>query len=156
MVVTGGSIGYFKSHALSMRVKFLEEFLNFITYMETQIRFCSDSLYKIVSRFDIENTSLSFLKYCCNEDKPFNVLWEESLKHIPSDTGLQDSDLKIISELGSGLGTSDVDGQIAHCEIYKSHINSRLCDAKDERNKKGKLYQMLGICAGLTVALLLI
>lgn len=157
VVAVGTAIGLLKSRSLSLRVKFLEEFLSFITYMETEIRYSSDSLYQIINRFSSTNeSSLNFLSYCTEKSHTFSDEWNESIKKISSEVGLKETDIKLIKEFGAGLGISDIDGQIAHCEVNKTHLKSRLSDAIEERNKKGRLYRMLGICSGLTLALILI
>ena len=56
----------------------------------------------------------------------------------------------------SGLGRSDTDGQLSHCDIYIADFSRMLAEAKRDKSEKSRLYTALGAAAGLAVLILLI
>ncbi len=155
---TGASIGFFQSNKLILRVKFLESYISLVRYIETEVRYCASSIIQILENYFSEN-KIGIIDSCIKhtyEDIPFSQAWclavDESCKRYY----LKKEDISLIKDFGNGLGISDIDGQVAHCESNIELINIRLAEARDERKKKYRLYQTLGISGGLCLALLLI
>ena len=62
----------------------------------------------------------------------------------------------ILTELAEKLGRYDLDKQLSAIRFAKMQAENRLALAEKERSLKSKTYETLGICAGLSVAILLI
>lgn len=78
---------------------------------------------------------------------------QKAVASIPQSYGLNESDKKLVCDFFSLLGTSDCDGQTAHCELYISLIKQLLSSQREEAAKKSKLMRLLGIFAGIGVGL---
>lgn len=156
VVTTGGAVGLVKSHFLNSRVKFMESFLKFITYIQTEIRFSSDSIFKIIERYCGTDNSLPFLRDMEIQGETFTTSWESAIDKIPIEAGITEGDRELIHDFGMGLGVSDIEGQTAHCEIGKKLVQNRILDAREQLIKKGKLYRILGFGCGIGLALLMI
>ncbi|MEG1887222.1 MAG: stage III sporulation protein AB, partial [Oscillospiraceae bacterium] len=55
-----------------------------------------------------------------------------------------------------GLGKSDVEGQLKHCELYEKRIGDCIADAAEQHTKKGQLYKTLSLISAAAIAVLLI
>ena len=62
----------------------------------------------------------------------------------------------MLYNFGKEIGNTDTDGQISFCNVNKKLISMMLENAKDEKNKKSKLYFMLGSSFGLCVTIMLL
>lgn len=151
-------MGFVISRKLSMRVRFLQQCLQFISYIETEIRYSQRVLSEIISEYKNESEFKNFLievKENLKLRANFSDAWAESVHKIPNSYGLLKQDKELISEFGQELGSTDVDGQIALCSLNKSLISSILNAAKEEKTKKSKLYFMLGTSFGMCIAIIL-
>lgn len=144
-----------ESHKLAQRVEQLEGFLRFLTAAQTEIRYSAVDVAQIVQR---HGSGLGFLRkcaQCCRDGWDFQSAWEEGLRSGAKGTGLTEKDLSILRRFGAGFGASDLEGQLSHCDLYAQLVNNSLESAREDKNRKGKLYFMLGSFSGVTVALLL-
>lgn len=152
-------MGFVISRKLSMRVRFLQQYLQFISCIETEIRYSQRVLSEIISEYKNESEFKNFLievKENLKLRANFSDAWTESVHKIPDSYGLLKQDKELISEFGQELGSTDVDGQIALCSLNKSLISSILNAAKEEKTKKSKLYFMLGTSFGMCIAIILL
>lgn len=62
----------------------------------------------------------------------------------------------ILLELGSSLGKSDAEGQLALIELYKNRLCACSSAAADDLNKKGKLFSSVGMLCGIGAAIIII
>ncbi len=148
-----------QSHRLTMRVRFLEQYLKWISQLETEIRYCAEGIPRLLNKHGKEAEMLSFLKNCADQLQkglPFPDAWKQAVQEISSDYGLKPDDLHLVLEFGNGLGASDIDGQTAHCRMHRELLQTHLENAREEKQKKGRLYIMLGLFGGIGVALLIL
>lgn len=158
LIATGSFLGFSKSKQLSNRVEFLEYYMRLLSYIETQIRYSSDCLFNLLTNYET-NEKLSFIKRCLykvDNGISFPKAWCEEVQNISKEIGLKCEDINLIEDFGKGLGISDIEGQVSHCELHKSLIFEKLSDARIQKQKKYKLYQMLGVCSGICAGLFLI
>lgn len=157
IVLTGAAIGYLQSKKLTARTAFLEEYQRFLSELTLQIRYDSGSLQRIFEKLSGYRYLEPVLKTCCQKMKegvPFLEAWNQGIQKLSSDSGLLKGDLELLSELGKGLGISDLEGQLSHLKLNEELAKLRLEEARESKVKKGKLYQMLGLSLGITTALL--
>ena len=147
--------GYSESRKLSLRAEQLEKFIQFITNAKTEIRYSAMPVHQIVEKHSEGMRLLSKCAEYCGTGLEFPAAWKRGVQEGTAGLGLKKEDLKVMREFGEGLGATDLDGQLAHCELYLQMVSSRLEDAKKEKATKSKLYLMLGVSAGLAAALLL-
>ena len=70
-------------------------------------------------------------------------------------SGLKLKDKRLIEQFGAELGHTDIEGQIAHCEVTAKLLEEQIEQAREEKKKKSKLFSMLGLCFGTGIALLI-
>ena len=63
---------------------------------------------------------------------------------------------EVMTELGDHLGRFDLQGQINGLEHCREHCVSKLKLLSDNKEKRLRSYQTLGLCAGAAIAILLV
>lgn len=157
MVLCGAGAGYLQSHKLSLRVRFLEQYLQFLNYLQTQIRFSSSTTVQLIEAYTHKQDKLAFLSDCAElaeRGDSFPQAWKTAVNQIPSTLGLKQEDQELLLDFGQNFGTSDVEGQLSYCSLQFSMAQGLLEDAKGEKQKKQRLYMMLGVTSGTSLALL--
>lgn len=141
-----------------MRASFFEQLVGFLTELQTQIRYSGEPLSTLLrgTAGKILEPLLTACAGAMEEGTPFFDAWQKGLLEIPKSMGLTKEDLRLLTDFGQGLGTTDLEGQLSHCELYKAMFSSRLKQAREERTKKVKLYRMLGLFSGIAVSLLIL
>lgn len=151
LIAAGAMAGYMESHRLTLRVEQLEKFMKFLSAAQTEIRFSALPVDQIVKK---HGGGLPFLKACesCfDTGADFYTVWQDGVNR----SGLTGKDKDLLNSFGKGFGTSDTEGQISHCLLYSELTSLSLKEAKEEKDRKSKLYQMFGIFSGMAAALLL-
>lgn len=144
-----------ESRKLAVRVEKLEAFLLFLSAAKTEIRYSAMPVDGIVKK---HGAGLPFLSECarrCADGEDWVSAWSTAVEEKAGDEGFSKKDAELLRGFGAGFGVSDTAGQMAHCSLYADLTAADLQGAKEERDKKSKLYLMLGVFAGLTAALLL-
>lgn len=146
-------VGYYFSLRLKNRLEFLSGFREFMTALETNIRYNSGDIFTVIKKSLPKKTAEYF------KSDNFNSLseyWESCVTNISNSTALKREDLSLLREFGRMLGTTDIEGQLNHIELYKELINSNINNSIEELKKKGKLFKLLGLFAGIAAALMII
>lgn len=150
-------MGYISSKKFKLRLEFLNQYLNFIKYIETEITYSSSVIYDLIKNYYVKNHLALFMKLCCKKlEQGYSLkeAWHDSIFNI-SDYGLSYEDKKIIDNFGNHFGKSDKKGQIAFCDFNEQLINMQISIAKKDKDEKAKLYFMLWVSLGLGTVLML-
>lgn len=132
--------------------------LSFITTISTQIRYSGDALFQILER---ENSVVlsplvsECMRQICKGNS-FQKSWNMGVQNLPGSYGLKEEETALLTEFGKGLGVTDIDGQLAHCELYRERFSVRLKELKEEKETKVKLYRSLGVFLGMALALFIL
>jgi len=157
MIISTTAVGFFCSSTLNQRRIFLAEFLVFLNTLKTYIRFNSAEIHELVS-----SCAVSDILFCFKEiPKPkngesFYSLWGKAVKSIHKNIGLTKEDKKLLMDFGAELGSTDIEGQLNHIEMYYTLFQMACKDAVENVAKKSKLYKMLGLFSGMAVSLIII
>ncbi len=147
-------LGYMESYKLRMRVETLESFLKVIR-METEMRFHALPLRQIIDKYC---GGYGFIMAChllLKTGKSFDEAWKSGVAAGTKGSGLKLKDKRLIEQFGAELGHTDIEGQIAHCEVTAKLLEEQIEQAREEKKKKSKLFSMLGLFFGTGVALLI-
>lgn len=148
-----------QAEKLSKRVYFLEQYISFINDINTQIRFTMQPIENIIKNCSSSNLFLNFINTIdkkIKKNNSFSKAWVSSIYILKDKFFLKESEINLVKKFGEGLGVSDILGQQAHCQMNLNFAKEALNLARDEKNKKGKLYKVLGVSAGVCVALIII
>lgn len=153
IVVTSTMIGFLLAQRLKNRCDFLTAFLDFLCNLKTNIRFSGEDIFSI-----LEKSANGFLSFCLADlnDNSIREYWMNCIKKIPQSYGLKNDDYTTLKDFGAKLGTTDMEGQTSHIELYSNLFLTQLEKAKAEYNSKSKLYKLLGFFVGCAIALMII
>lgn len=151
-------IGFNEAHKLRQKVKETNEIVTLIEQIKIRLNFSAASTSEIMN--EIKNMEelkhLTFLPQTAilYETEPFDTLWEREVRQ----TGLTISkdDISMLVSFGESLGTTDLEGQIELCNIFKARFDERLKHYNNEYKKRSKLTVSLGFFLGLGAAVILI
>lgn len=158
VIACTSAIGLYAAYRLKLRVKFLEEFIYFISSMETQIRYNAGDLSSLIDG-DYGRMVSQLLENCrtyLNEGQNFKDAWIDAVDNLPKEYCLSDNEKEMVRDFGTGLGTTDTQGQLAHCELYLTAFKNKLESARCDHKEKGRIYTVLGTSLGVCVALLIL
>lgn len=138
IVLVGASFGLKASLKLSARYKRLVDFYIFLG----EICDCMRVGYDIEGIFAKESA-----------EKLFTL---NGYKITPKTSNLQKKDTEILEEYLSNLGMTDLEAGINRTEVYRALLQKQIEQAEGEMKEKSRLYSLLGIFAGIFVAIILI
>lgn len=153
IVLCGFGVGYYLSRRLKIRYDFLTAFKDFLSTLEINLRFKNTEIFSLVKSSAPDMLKIFFKE---SRENNFQLYWSDCVSGVPKSFALKNDDISLISEFGKLLGTTDIDGQINHINLYKELIDKNINNSFEELKAKSKLYKLLGIFAGLTIALLLL
>ena len=136
-------------------VETLESFLKVIRLMETEMRFHALPLRQIIDKYCGDMDLLWQCHLLLKTGKSFDEAWKSGVAAGTKGSGLKLKDKRLIEQFGAELGHTDIEGQIAHCEVTAKLLEEQIEQAREEKKKKSKLFSMLGLFFGTGVALLI-
>ena len=137
------------------RVDFLENFTLFIIFVREQIRFSASEILEIFSLalrdpcFTNPIYEELFLSMKDNQDL-------EKIFKNNKNIRLKEKEISAICLFFNGLGKNDIEGQKAHADYYKEHIDALAKKAAKEKAAKSKLATSLSICFAAALFVLMI
>lgn len=138
-------IGFYQSYKLTRRRNNLGEILLFLNRMETNIRYRNDDIFTLV--FEFAEDILVPLKNAVDIEG-----YNKEIQSLP----LEKQDKTLLIKFFSGLGSTDIEGQLSHIKLYTEFFNEQYEKSKEDIIKKSKLYRMLGLFSGLAFVVMFI
>ena len=152
LVVTTTLCGFLMAEKLKLRRDYLISFIDFLYNLEVNIRFTNEDIFLLITK----SAKGDMLNFNADFGDSYSEYWSTYISRIPSNYGLTDDDYTLLKDFGSNLGTSDVEGQKSHIELYKNLFSKQLANAELEYTNKSKLYKILGFFLGTVIALMII
>lgn len=90
------------------------------------------------------------------EGQTLSQLWETGIREELTDSALKKEDKERLIWLGSQLGYLDTQMQLSTIELYLEQIQEELQSAAESVKRNGRLYQTLGVMAGIFLVILMI
>ena len=158
LVISGGCGGYAAACRFTKKALFLKQYAEFISNINTQIRFTGYPLSEILKNYSASAPLGVYITKCCELLKQYSFpeAWEQTFKTCAKDVRISKEEEKMILNFGLHLGESDTEGQIKHCEYNHELTQPYLNHALEDKKTKGKLALILGTCLGLALGLMFI
>lgn len=163
LLTSAASIGYLKAENLNERVKVLKEFKRMMLCLQGELRFHRAVLWEAFENVSkrVGKPFSSYLKEisCRMESKKyesFELLWEETSQLLLRKEGFAKEDRQLFELLGASLGHLDITMQSDSLNLAILQTDEHIERAKEQLQKKGKLYQTMGITIGAFLVLLII
>ena len=152
-------MGALEYRKLVERIRFWEEFIAFLRFAESSIRYIALPVEQLLRRYREGSGSFLLIESCvqaCEEGLAFPIAWGQAVKKAETAYALPPGDTAVLERFGAGLGVTDVEGQTSHCQMFFALAEELRQTAKEEKTRKGKLSLLLGVSLGLGMVLLLL
>ncbi len=151
-------LGLSEANKLKQKAKEAERILIMIEQIKIRLQFSAASTSEILQEMKQvdEVNALPFVANVADryDTEPFDSLWEKEVRY--ADFSISSDDVAMLVSFGQSLGTTDLDGQLELCSIFKKRFADRQSFYENEYKKKAKLYVSLGFFLGLGAAVILI
>lgn len=151
VALSGLLFGRFRAGRLAVRRDFLKELSVFFSALSTALRYKNDDIFNLVS-----SSGELFCSIQLSGSEPFEDAWRSVTRGFQRKYALTSQDLALLGEFGAQLGKTDTEGQLSHIELYQTLFSKQLALAQEEVDSKSKLYQTLGLFAGVSAAIVLV
>ena len=91
-----------------------------------------------------------------DETLPFESSFRNAVENMSRKFSLKQGDKELLIDFAKALGETDVEGQIAHINLYEELFSQRLSLAKEKEQSCVKLCRVMGFTCGLGITLMLI
>ncbi len=155
-------IGNGKAGALRKRKETLTAMEADIRRLAEQMELRPGPIAALLTRFEAHTEAFwqIFQRMLGEEEAPVAALWQAAVeKAAESHNGfefLSKDERAILADFGAGLSGSGIAAQRANAALACRRLQQRVCAVEEELAKKGKLFESLGVLAGLALALLVI
>ena len=152
-------VGRLISKKYRNRVEELKQMQNALNMVKTKMRFTYEPLPDIFEEVQEKVTNFNiasiFQKAGSNmKEKTAGQAWRETLEE--QETNFTKEDHEIIKNFSRLLGKTDLEGQLSEIELVVELLEVQRRKAEESRNKNEKMYQTLGMVAGLAIVIILI
>ena len=152
-------IGWLRSMRLDDAVCFWARFRDFVRYVEDHFRYLSRTTAETVAEYDRTQPYFAPAAECaaqCRAGAEFPSAWQQAVQTAARRGDVPPQGIRLLTEFGAGLGATDLSGQLAHCALYRQLCEEQRAASLEEKQKKSRMYVLLGAAAGLGLNLLLL
>ena len=157
LILAGGGYGCYGAVRLKKRVIVLETAVRWAQHLQTEFRFHRTPLSKALEVCACQPAfrELTFLATAgtCPMAPTEGLI--TALRQQTRTLALMPADVELLTQLCAGLGTTDLEGQLRHLELYAARLAQQQTEAREQYRCKGKVYRVLGVGVSAAMALVL-
>lgn len=157
------AFGYSFSERLHKRIGSLKEMRKLMEILQGEIRYAVDPLGVALKNMAQQASPVFqrfFLKVAermeKREGQTLAEIFQTESTLLRKESGLWESDIQSLIQIGLRLGYLDVQMQLKTMEFYLEELKNACAMAEEEYREKGKLYRSLGFMGGLFLAVVLL
>lgn len=160
-VCCAGALGILKGMRMRKRILALKQLLRFFTHVSRELEFGREPLPEIFEKMAARSQKplADFLKKTAGDMRTdtayLHEIFSRNVKEYMTCSDLEKEDLQLLTAFGHELGYQDRQLQIHTVENYQQEIRQRTEALEKEYPGNCRLFRVLGISAGLLVAVLL-
>lgn len=162
-IASMSAIGFYFSLLLKIRLKELKELKNDMFILKGDIRYNQTPLPEAleqIGRRDTSNFKVFFEEVSRalkeNEGGTFMEIWKQNVDKSLKDTCLVLQDREALSKFGECLGFLDKEMQMNTIDLYIAQLDLQIDDLTSIIKERTRLYNLLGIMAGVFVTIIFI
>lgn len=158
VILSGVLVGLSLSFRSAMHISFLREYIKFISYVKTEIKYTQRPLLQILENYSCNEFLFNQVNNCVVLSQKYSLdyAWKLTFSNLYFKYGVSLEEENIIKKFFSQLGNSGVDSQINYCDYNISIIKPYLEKLIETKNKDEKLPVVLGVCISLMLILIVI
>lgn len=157
------ALGFYFSNELNTRLKQLQELKKYITILRGDIRYGGTPLPEAIQNlarrspgfFHLFLTNVSELLYASGGGT-FSEIWGQCVEKYLKDTSFLESDKENLIRFGENLGYLDREMQISTIDLYLNQLQEEIKEQAVVVKERTKLYNLLGIMAGIFITIVMI
>ncbi|MDR1734566.1 MAG: stage III sporulation protein AB [Oscillospiraceae bacterium] len=150
-----GLCGAFVMRQMQVRVRELEAARYLLGGIKAQLQYSRAPLLPMLRGLAEGGNAPAFLTECVERmerGEAFPPAWRGALEAA----ALPKVDRLALAGMAETLGATDAAGQMEAISLYEKNLDTLIADARHTRDTRGKSAVMLGVLAGITVAVLFI
>ena len=147
-----GGIGLMAFTRLINRVRLLTEFSFLCDRLASEIGFRMTPLAELPQRIPSLTQFWEEMGYRPYGEESYAEAWKRATDSLD----VSKLDRSLIGSIGEVLGQYDAENQVRSLGVIRKQLELSLAAARDNRQKYGRLYGLLGLLGGLLLAVILI
>ena len=163
VVLSCGAMGYGKSLSYTKRQRELEEIQKMLYFLLGEITYRREALPEAMVRVadKIRPPLSDFLREVSRAAKEyqgerFSKIFSQKAEKYLKETSLMKTDLEEFIRLGEDLGYMDITMQENTINLYLEELKGEILKTEKEGPARKKMYQALGLMAGMVLAIMLV
>lgn len=154
-------LGFGKAREYKNRVQQLSALQTAIAQFETEIRFTQTPLAEAFFTVAAADKTIGIIFETAGKTlidqtgQTAGQAWNMAVDAVGNNLSFSKDDLETIRTFGAALGSCDTAGQIKHIAAMQEKLSAQLEQAREACGKNQKLFQSLGVYAGILIAILL-
>lgn len=157
------ALGFYFSNELLIRLKQLRELKKYITILRGDIRYGGTPLPEAIGSLAVRSPGI-FKPFLSNVSKQlynskggtFSDIWGKSVWSDLKDSSLTEMDKENLVRFGENLGFLDREMQINTIDLYLNQLQDEINEQAVVVKERTKLYNVLGIMAGVFITIVMI
>ena len=158
IVVCGTLGGIYFSLRLKRKAEFFEQYIMFLTQVQTMISYGGMSIGEILRGIKsvplTEPILLDTEKYMDNGEA-IETAWKKAVGENKKKLHLEKSDTELLEYFGNSFGVSDREGELSKIKLHEELVRERWENLKNEMYAKCRVYRIVGMFCGVMTAVLI-
>lgn len=157
------AMGFYFSTLLRTRLEELKELKKYMLILKGDIRYSKTPLPEALENL-ASRSSGNFCGFFSSiagrlfkmEGETFEQVWKEAVENCLGDTCLHKEDKICLKKFGENLGYLDKEMQMNTMDLYISQLEQQIEELSKVVGEKTRIYNILGIMAGVFVTIVMI
>ena len=162
LFASSSMFGYSLSSDFNKRIKILEKFYKTLIVLKGEINYNNSGIKEAIEVISLDKDVTG--RFFCTiirifEEKKVSVnkAWSLAVKQeLDTLNYTKKEEVMIIEELGRSIGITDKETQLNNINYTMDKLSRLITELKEIKESKCKIYKMMGIVAGMFVAIILI
>lgn len=161
LIGAGSAMGFYKAYEYKRRIADIIVLQNAFRLLETEIYY---TLTPVPAALELLEPKLSLrMKQffyqvrsgVAQKHLPLYQAWSEAMALLEQNSFLDAEELSAVRSFGQSLGTGDAREQQKNFQLLQQRLQHALEHAEQMRTQKARIWQYMGVCVSMAVALLL-
>jgi len=161
LVGAGAALGFYKAYGFRRRISEIILLQNAFRLLETEIFY---TLTPVPAAMNVLEARLPGLAQQFfhrvwvaieQEQLPLFQAWEQGVALLEAQTFCNAAELGAVRSFGLSLGEGDLQAQQKNFQLLQQRLQYALEDAEQQRRQQERVWQYLGVCVSMAVAIIL-
>ena len=158
IVICGTLGGIYFSLRSRRKAEFLEQYIMFLTQVQTMISYGGMSfgeILKNIKNVPLAEGILSDTEGYMNDGEAIETAWKKAVEKNMKELHFEKSDTEMIEYFGNTFGVSDREGELSKIKLHEELVRERWNILKNEMLSKCRVYRIVGMFCGVLTAVLI-